>query len=252
MFAEFKFIPFCGFLSLLALGSCSKQDPDGVYKGSISDWVEEVFEGTLTETGEESRLQVILKQTPDGLLAEMKFSQPDKKEVLRTGVWEMGDGRRILRFPDGKDTSEYYLVAHGARFSFQTEQGLTNDDGSLILLMRNEGRSRKGEYPIRISFEEDGKATFDGGGIANDLPGEWRWSAGEIVVAVKLPPEKGVEGSEQSETYKYFLHWAEDASNELELEKMVIFKPFLNKDGSKRRHWMNSIKFLERPRLKQN
>ena len=118
--------------------------------------------------------------------------------------------------------------------------------------MRNEGRSRKGEYPIRISFEEDGKATFDGGGIANDLPGEWRWSAGEIVVAVKLPPEKGVEGSEQSETYKYFLHWAEDASNELELEKMVIFKPFLNKDGSKRRHWMNSMKFLERPRLKQN
>jgi hypothetical protein len=253
MFAEIKFFRFHVFVALLAFGSCSKQDPEGTYEGSIKDWVEEVFEGTLIADGKTNRLQVILKQTPDGLLAEMKFSPPGKKDVLRSGKWEVGDGERVLRFSDGNEPSEFFLIKRGARFAFQTKQGITNDDGSLVLLMRNEGLSRKTAYRLRITFEGDGKATVNGGGVAKDLPGEWKWSSGDIVVKVTLPPEEGSKGTtEQPEDYKYYLNWAEDSPDELELEKMLILRPFFNADGSKRQSWMSSLKFKERPRLKQN
>ena len=253
MFAEIKFVHLHVFLSLLAFGSCSKQDPEGTYQGSIKDWVKEVFEGTLIADGKTNRLQIILKQTPDGLLAEMKFSPPGKGDVLRSGKWEVGDGKRILRFSDGREPSEYFLIKRGARFAFQTKQGITNDDGSLVLLMRNEGLSRKSAYRLQITFEGDGKATVNGGGVAQDLPGEWKWSSGDIVVKVTLPRTEGPNGAtEQSEDYKYYLNWAEDSPNELELEKMLILKPFYNEDRSKRQSWMSSLKFSERPRLKQN
>ena len=253
MFAEIKFVRFHVFLSLLAFSSCSKQDPEGTFEGSIKDWVHEVFEGTLTADGKTNRLQVILKQTPDGMFAEIKFSPPGKEDILRSGKWEVGDGERVLRFSDGKEPSEYFLIKRGARFAFQTKQGITNDDGSLVLLMRNEGLSRKTAYPLRITFEGDGKATVNGGGVAQDLPGEWKWSSGDIVVKVTLPREEGPKGTtEQPEDYKYYLNWAEGSPNELELEKMVILKPFFNADGSKRQSWMSSLKFSERPRLKQN
>jgi hypothetical protein len=253
MFAEIKFIRFHLFLSLLVFSSCSKQDPDGTYEGSISDWVHEVFEGTLTAGDITSRLKVILKQVPAGMLVEMKFSQPGKEDILRRGKWESGDGKRILRFFDGKEPSEYFLIKRGARVAIQSKQGISNDDGSLVLLMRNEGLSRKAAYPLSITFEGDGKATVNGGGVAQDLPGEWKWSSGDIVVMVTLPREERPEGTiEQPEDYKYYLGWADDSPNELELEKMVILKPFFNEDGSKRQSWMSSLKFQERPRLKQN
>ena len=253
MFAEIKFIRFHVFCSFLVFSSCSKEDPAGTYKGNINDWVHEVFDGTLLAGGETNRLQVILKQTPDGMLVEMKFSQPGKEEILRTGKWEVEDGKRTLRFFDGKEPSEYFLIKRGARVAFQSKKGISNDDGSLVLLMRNEGLSRKAAYPLSITFEGDGKATVNGGGVAQDLRGEWKWSSGDIVVMVTLPREEGPKGTtEQPEDYKYYLNWADDSHNELELEKMVILKPFFNEDGSKRQSWMSSLKFQERPRLKKN
>ena len=49
------------FLVVASLGSCSKQDPEGTYEGSIKDWVHEVFQGTLTEGGKTNNLQVVLE-----------------------------------------------------------------------------------------------------------------------------------------------------------------------------------------------
>lgn len=251
MFAEIKIVRIYVFLLLFTLYSCSKQDPEGTYQGDIKDWVHEVLEGTLTEGGKPNGLQVILKQTPDGMLAEMTISPSGKEDIIRRGKWEVDDGKRVLRFPEG-DVREYYLIKRGACFAFQSKQGITNDNGSLVLLMRNEGLSRKKAYPLRITFEDDGKAKVSGGGIAQNLLGEWKWSSGDIVVTVKLPSETGSEGTVPTESYKYFLHWAEDSPNELELEKMLILKPFFNEDRSRRQSWMSSLKFSEWPRLKQN
>ncbi len=254
MFAEIKFAQFPVFLTLLAFGSCFKQDPQGTYEGSIKDWAHEVFQGTLIADGKTNRLQVILKQTPDGMLAEMKFTPSGKEDILRSGKWEEGDGKRIIRFSDGKQPSEYFLIKRGARFAFQSKNEITNDDGSLVLLMRNEGLSRKTAYPLRITFEGEGKAMVSGGAVAQDLPGEWKWSSGDILVKVTLPGEEGVEGpTGQPEVYKYYLNWADDLPDELELDKMVVLKHIFNKDRTKsRQNWISSLKFTERPRLKQN
>ena len=252
MFAEIEFIRFPVFLSLLAFGSCSKQDPQGTYEGSIKDWVHEVFQGTLTEGGKTNNLQVVLRQTPDGMLAEMKFTPSGKEDVLRSGKWEEADGKRVIRFSDGKQPSEYFLIKRGARFAFQSKEEITNDDGSLVLLMRNEGLSRKAAYPLRITFEGEGKAMVSGGAVAQDLPGEWKWWSGDILVKVTLPRVEGPKGmTEQPEDYKYYLNWVDDSTNELELKKIVILKPFFNEDGSKKQSVMSSLKFSERPRLKQ-
>jgi len=260
MNANSMFFRFCLLSALVFPCSCSVESPDGAFKGEIRDWVHEVFVGTLTTEGMNCELVLTFRQTPEDMPAEMSFAQPGKTPVLRSGVWEVGDGERVLRFSDGKEPSEYFLIKRGVRFAFQTKDGISNEDGSPVLLMRNEGLSRKESHPLRISFLDDGKAKVVGGVPENSLFGDWNLASGKIIVSVKSSGmmavsadeiENGKEGPE--ETYRYFLSWPEGSSDELELEKIVVLRPFLKKDGSKRQSWMSSLIFKkqERPRLRK-
>jgi hypothetical protein len=70
---------------------------------------------------------------------------------------------------------------------------------------------------------------------------------------VELPPtEEAKDQGESLESYKYFLRWSEDGTGELELEKMLVLRPFLKEDGSKRQSWMSSLIFPDPPRLEPN
>ena len=62
-----------------------------------------------------------------------------------------------------------------------------------------------------------------------------KWASGRVVVLVELPPGRGPKPGQSPESYKYFLRWSDDAAGELELEKMVILRPFLKEDRSKDR-----------------
>ena len=252
MFVEAQFLRFCAIPVFLFFSSCGMEDPKGSYNGYVQDWVYEVFDGTLTSEGQNSQLRIVLKNTPDGLFSEIIFRQPGEKEVIRLGKWDVGDGKRILSFPDG-DIREYYLIKRGARFAFQSKQGISNDDGSSVLLMRNEGLSRKESYFFSLNFIDDEEVLVRGGGIANDLKGTWKWASGRVVVVVELPPaEEAKDQGESLESYKYFLRWSDDGTGELELEKMVVLRPFLKEDGSKRQSWMSSLIFPDPPRLEPN
>ncbi|MEC8778565.1 MAG: hypothetical protein VXX28_05980, partial [Verrucomicrobiota bacterium] len=84
------------------------------------------------------------------------------------------------------------------------------------------------------------------------LHGEWQWASEKIVVAVSLPaPQDSPQTLDGSETYKYFLEWSDEDAVDLLLEKMVILRPFLKKDGSKRQSWMSSLLFTDKPQLRR-
>ena len=236
-----------GFLLIF---SCGKNNPRGTFTGSVKDWVHEVFEGSIISNGKEGKISLVLRQTPDGLFSRMKFEHPKINTVEREGTWDIGDGERIISFSDNKEPSEYFLIKRGARFAFQTKQGLTNDDGSPVLLMRNQGLSRKASYPLKFSFMSDRKVIVKGGGENARMDGQWEWSGSKVVVSAKLSmDEKALLDEQEVETYKYFLEWDSEASEDLLLEKMVILRPFRTKSGVKRQSWMSSLIFSEKPRL---
>ena len=172
------------------------------------------------------------------------------EKVTRTGEWKVEDGYRSVFFNDGKSPSEYFLVKSGARFAFQTKEGLSNDDGSPILLMRNEGKSRKASYPFQISFLEDDVVRIETSEDDIAYTGKWKWGGNQISVSVAMAEENKETGSKPAETYKYFLTWEEEGGDNLYLEKMVITRPFLNEDGTRRQSWMSSLVFSDRPVLK--
>ena len=127
---------------------------------------------------------------------------------------------------------------------------MSNDDGSPILMMRNEGLSRKTSYPINIIFSDDGKVRVLGSaGVA--YSGESFWQGGYWVLSVRMN-EIDNQGKQEKdeENYKYFLRWSEKYPGELELEKMIILRPFNKKDGSKRQSWMSSLHFKDKSGLK--
>ena len=242
-----KIFIFPIFLGLL---SCGRQDPDGAFSGEIKDWVHEVFDGSVLSNGEEGKIRLILRQTPDGMLASMSFEHPKVKTTTREGKWNVGDGERQIRFDDGREPSEYFLIKRGLRFAFQTRAGLSNDDGSPVLLMRNLGLSRKSAYPIKISFDGNSDVMVKGGGGGLVMRGKWIWAGSSIVVSAKLPVEENSIGQDQAlETYKYFLQWDEMEGEDLLLEKMVVMRPFRKDDGAKRQSWMSSLIFDKKPRL---
>ena len=233
-----------GILFLLLIMSCGREDPSGTYGGEILDWVHEHFEGTVTTSGKEGSIALILRQTPDGLHARMNFEYPKVNAIERTGKWELGEGRRVIRFYDGREPSEFYLVRRGMRFAFQNNEGLLeNDDGSLVLLMRNEGLSRKTSHPVRFVFEENHRVLVERRSYLEVLEGEWRWAGNKIVITVQMVEEESLEQNEDAETYKFFLIWDNESSGKLLLEKMVVMKPFFKKDGTKRQKTMSSISF---------
>ena len=236
-------------LVLFFLCSCGQKDPSGAFKGEIKDWVYEVFEAPLIAQGEECRIEVVLRQLPKGFISELTFQHPKMKEVVRKGKWKVEDGYRSIFFEDGKSPSEYFLVKSGARFAFQTKEGLSNDDGSPILLIRNDGKSRKASYPFEIVFMEDKEVLINTSANGGKYSGHWKWGGDQITVSVSLKNEKSIENN-PAETYKYFLTWGEGRGQNLHLEKMLITRPFLNEDGTRRQSWMSSLIFSDRPVLK--
>ena len=244
----FRILPL---LMMWGLLSCGRQDPGGHFSGEIKDWIHEVFDGTLMSDGEEGRIRLILRQTPDGMLANMTFEHPKLKTVSRDGKWDVGDGERKVYFDDDREPSEYFLIKRGIRFAFQTKAGLSNDDGSPVLLMRNQGRSRKASYPINLAFERENQVMVTGGATDLTMQGEWMWSGSSIVVTAKLPADPMASGRDQDlETYKYFLEWDQQNGDTLLLEKMVVMRPFRKQDGAKRQSWMSSLTFKEKPKLR--
>ena len=181
----------------------------------------------------------------------MTFEHPKHKTVSRDGKWDVGDGERKVYFDDDREPSEYFLIKRGIRFAFQTKAGLSNDDGSPVLLMRNQGLSRKASYPINLAFERENQVMVTGGATDLTMQGEWMWSGSSIVVTAKLPADPTASGRDQDlETYKYFLEWDQQNGDTLLLEKMVVMRPFRKQDGAKRQSWMSSLTFKEKPKLR--
>ena len=237
-----------GILFLLLVMSCGREDPSGTYGGEIRDWVYEYFQGTIMYKGKTGSITLILRQTPDGLHAVMNFAHPEVEanSIERIGKWELGEGRRVIRFYDGREPSEFYLARRGVRFAFQNNEGLLqNDDGSVVLLMRNEGLSRKTSYPVRFVFEDGQRVLVERGSSLEVLDGEWRWAGNKIVLSVQMVEQKSLDQSMDAETYKFFLMWDKEGSGNLLLEKMVVMRPFFKKDGTKRHKTMSSISFPE-------
>ncbi len=230
--------------------SCTSKDPNGSYIGEVKDWVHEVFEGTLVAGGKECRVELSLSQGPEKMKAELFFAHPEMKSVERTGTWEIGDGERIIKLDDKKEPSEFYLIKRGVRHALQSKEGLRNDDGSPLLLIRNVGKSRKSSYPIEIIFGEKGGAVVEGAGISEPRSGEWNRVGNRITVTIKLPKTSTEQGGQMpEENYKYFMSWSSKNDHALVLEKMVVMRPFLREDGSKRQSWMSSLIFSDQPLL---
>ncbi|MEL0005284.1 MAG: hypothetical protein VW643_05755, partial [Opitutales bacterium] len=102
-------------------------------------------------------------------------------------------------------------------------------------------------------FGSRGGVHVSGVGSLGKRSGEWKWNGNRLVVQVKLPDGKNSAGEViPAETYKYFLQWSENAADQLELEKLVVMRPFLKEDGSKRQSWMSSLIFSDNPILKPN
>jgi hypothetical protein len=235
----------------LFLFSCTSSDPEGKYSGEIKDWIYEVFEGNLMAGGKTCSVELYLSQNGADMISELRFIHPAMQPVTRSGNWEIGDGERIIKLNDEKEPSEFYLIKRGVRYAFQSKAGLANDDGSPLLLVRNLGKSRKSSYPIEIDFANDGSALVSGSGIKDERVGEWNRVGDRITVSVRLPKTEDGEKQEDfpEENYKYFMRWVADKEDTLVLEKMVIMKPFVKEDGSKRQSWMSSLIFSDRPLL---
>ncbi|MDG0963452.1 MAG: hypothetical protein P8P49_12515 [Opitutales bacterium] len=240
----------CALFLNLFLVSCWQKDPSGSYQGEIKDWVYEVYEAPLITQGNECEIEIILKQAPEGFVSQLIFQHPKMEKVTRSGKWKVEDGYRSVFFEDGKSPAEYFLVKSGARFAFQTKEGLSNDDGSPILLMRNEGKSRKASYPFKIEFLKDNLVQIETSQDDHAYTGTWKWGGDQISVSVAMGEEKKEMGNKPAETYKYFFTWEEEGGDNLYLEKMLITRPFLNEDGTRRQSWMSSLVFSDRPILK--
>ena len=240
-------------LCIVLFAGCSRLNPTGTYSGVLQDWVHEVFTGILITDGLECDIRLELSQGQEKNRAELTFIHPKMSAIKRSGHWEVGDGERVITMDDGKEPSEYFLIKRGVRYAFQSKMGLANDDGSSLLLMRHEGLSRKASFPVEIHFGPDKVAEVRGVGDNPARQGTWDWMGERIAVVVKMPEIESDEDSEvPAETYKYILRWSSSKSSALELEKLIIMRPFLKNDGSKRQSWMSSLIFPDPPLLKQN
>jgi len=241
------------FLALLGcLCACSPKEPEGKFQGVVKDWIYEVFEGHFVEKSKEWTFELILSQSPDLMKAEVTLKDTDGTTMNRVGKWKIGDGERVIEFDDGSSPREFFLIKRGVRYAYQTTDGLFNDDGSPLLLVRNEGRSIKGSYPIEFIFGENGGVLVSRSGVDGVRSGSWKHAGERILVSIKLPVTQDANGKTlPEENYKYFLSWADQKSTSLILEKIVVMRPFLKEDGSKRQSWMSSLVFSECPVLEQ-
>ena len=105
--------------------------------------------------------------------------------------------------------------------------------------------------PLRIHIKEGGDAVVEGGVAKTLIKGEWRQAGDGFVVVAKLAASNKSEAeSEPLETYKYFLEWAADNSNDLVLKKIVLMKPFLKMMDPKGKVDEFSLVFEDNPKLK--
>ena len=71
-----------------------------------------------------------------------------------------------------------------------------------------------------------------------------------MTVTIRLSKYKNNQGEiVPEENYKYFMSWSDQKDDILVLEKMVVMRPFVHEDGSKRQSWMSSLIFSDRPML---
>ena len=206
-------------IAFLVCASCGK-DPKGRYVGEISDWNTEVFEAkSLRIEGQDYSLRLTLRQVGEERPAELIFRhRATDKEKVRSGLWEMGDGNRTIAFADGEDVQEYYLYKQGSRFIFQDRWGLVDDNGSLIRLMRNNGRSRKRSFPLAFTFESGGSVRFTSKAFPKGMAGEWELIDGRVVANFLDEPS--------GERQKYFMSWAGET---LKIDKLTVYMPFFQK-----------------------
>ena len=92
-------------------------------------------------------MELSLSQGPGEMSAVLFFNHPEMKSVERRGIWEIGDGERIVRFEDDK-TFGILFNQRGVRHAFQSKEGLMNDDGSSLLLIQM--KAGRGSHPIRL------------------------------------------------------------------------------------------------------
>ncbi len=171
--------------------------------------------------------------------------KPAKKTAAKKAPAKKADTKE-----DDKKPSEFYLIKRGVRHAFQSKEGLMNDDGSSLLLIRNIGKSRKASYPIEIIFGDKGGAVVEGAGIAEARSGDWNRVGDRITVSIRLPKVSVTKGKDlPEENYKYFMSWSPSHVDTLVLEKMVVMRPFVREDGSKRQSWMSSLIFSDQPLL---
>lgn len=208
-----------GAFALVLLVSCGKE-PDGNFVGEISDWQTEVFEAKALQIEKQDySLRLTLRQVGEERPAELVFRHLDSgREKIRAGEWMVGDGNRTIAFPDGEQVQEYYLYKQGARFIFQDSWGLSDDNGSLIRLMRNKGKSQKRSFRLAFNFESDGKALFVSKAFPKGLNGEWEMIEGRVV-ANFLDEVSG-------ERQKYYMSWNE---GNLQIDNLTMYMPFYHR-----------------------
>ena len=91
---------------------------------------------------------------------------------------------------------------------------------------------------------------MEGAGIFEARSGEWSRVGDRVTVTIKLPTVRMEKGEDMpEENYKYFMSWSSEKEEALVLEKMVVMRPFVREDGSKRQSWMSSLIFSDRPEL---
>ena len=119
----------------------------------------------------------------------------------------MDGAKRRLLF----DEKVYFLTKDGAWYHLIAKDfKLANDDGELLRLLLNKGRSTQRGIRVSFTFSGDGTVLFDNNaGLRHE--GEWENLANEIVAIL--------EDDEKNEIHKFYFSWDQE---DLLLKKLVI------------------------------
>ena len=180
-------------------------DPQGSYEGEVRDWVKWVFVGTLVDGGKEVSVELPLRQgVEEGGGGPAELLLGDKN---LNGKWLMDGAKRRLLF----DEKVYFLTKDGAWYNLIAKDfKLANDDGKLLRLLLNKGRSTQRGIRVSFTFSADGTVLFDNNaGLRHE--GEWENLANEIVAIL--------EDDEKNEVHKFYFSWDQE---DLLLKKLVI------------------------------
>ena len=68
---------------------------DGIYSGEIKDWIYEVFEANVNNQGNQCKIEVVLRQVPEGFLSELTFIHPKNGKGCQN--WKVESRRWIQK-----------------------------------------------------------------------------------------------------------------------------------------------------------